>query len=188
MLCISTRVSWFFVWVSEWCSRAALASIAALRSLSRRSASSWAIVLSLSNSSALRVCSSSSEKNHLHIHKTSATHTPIQHSRTWCKPYSHPEITSVLIYQAILLMFFNGKKTTQEKFVFRKQSDHPELSLSAPQSVSVSPSAPWSHEQSSLFPSRQILAFFSHSRAEPWQGELCINTHSQKLLSPDSSF
>lgn len=40
VLCKDTRLSWFLIWVSDWCRRAALASTAALRSLSRRSASS----------------------------------------------------------------------------------------------------------------------------------------------------
>lgn len=82
VLCMSTRFSWPWLWVSESCSSAALASTAALWSLSRRSASSWALVLSFSNSSTRLVCSSSSEKNtkqrKKHSHVCTSSPTPKQ--------------------------------------------------------------------------------------------------------------
>lgn len=55
-----TRFSWFLSWLSDCCSKAALASSARRRSLSRRSASSWATLRSFSSSRARLVCSSSS--------------------------------------------------------------------------------------------------------------------------------
>lgn len=57
-----TSCSWFFIWSAACLARAALATSAARRSFSRRSASSFARFRSWSSSRALRVCSSSSAK------------------------------------------------------------------------------------------------------------------------------
>lgn len=119
-LSLNTRFSWFLIWVSDCCSSAALASTAALRSLSRRSASSWAIFLSFSSSSALRVCSSSSEqKKNTSTVVWNSNHTSHYKIHTempvWYKLQRDPEIKTVLIYQTILLILFNRKKSTKLK-------------------------------------------------------------------------
>lgn len=59
-----TSCSWFFIWSAACWASVALASSAACLSFSSRSASSFALFLSCSNSSALRVCSSSSASTH----------------------------------------------------------------------------------------------------------------------------